>query len=729
MSTCFRARWSWVLMAFVLPLLAQKKEPLSLEAVASIKLPPRPGNPVFSPDGSRFVYTKSGELNLFLKADRSSKKVLDWKLLEKDAIPTLEPEAFAFENRRVRPKTVQWFPDNLRLLLVVKGDLFVADSQTGKVSQLTKTDSEEADPQLSPDGRKVAYRLNNELYTLEVENPTKIRQLTKDSTATRWNGRLDWVYPEELDLGTAFWWSPDSKKIAYLQFDVTNEFVYMHTDLNKPRNLQEPQRYPHAGTPNPDVRLGVLDLSKAKTKWVADAKGMSDLIWRVDWAPDSKLLAVQKSNRVQDKLDLWMIDADSGKSAVVLNETSKSWLNYHDMFSFLPQNQFLWASETSGFRHLEVYRHQGITGKAEKLRNLTAGDWLVTDVAGIDKSGTVFFSSTEISPLDRTLFRIQLDGSGKQRLTKMDGMFMTVMAPTADWYLELGGNAKTPNSAILRNAEGTEIQSWWQSDPSLYSRFDLPTTEHVNFTDAQGNKFYGRITKPADFDPNRKYPAVVSLYGGPHAQVVTNSWTGTPTWSHVLASKGVVIWEMDNRGSANRGLAWESALYRKLGKIELEDQLKGVDFLIQQGYVDAKRVGVTGWSYGGYMTLYSLLNASDRFAVGVSGAPVTNWNLYDTIYTERYLGSTEENKQGYTESSVLQQAANLKGKLLLIHCYQDDNVLFQNSMQLITALQKANKQFDVMLYPDKAHGVALDKQPHLRQKMIDYFVRELKAGE
>jgi dipeptidyl-peptidase-4 len=704
---------------------ALSKEPLTLEALTqlSARALSRPGNPVWSPDGSKFVYAQSGALHLYEKASLSSRKLLDLKDVDKDAAAVPEPEAFGFENRRVRAESIQWFPDNQRLLLVRRGDLFLLDSSTGKSEQITKTAFSEEDPKLSPNGRFIAYRHDNELWSLEVDT-RKIRQLTKDSTPTRWNARLDWVYPEELDLGTAYWWSPDSARIAYLQFEVSRQFVYTHADLNKVLSVPEPQRYPHAGTPNANVRLGSLDLKSAKTKWLLDIPGDTHLLWRVHWAPDSRLLAVQRSNRVQDQLDLLFIDSLSAQQGVALSETSKSWINSSDDFRFLPGNRFLWSTESSGWRHLETYSYQGLT--ATRQAAITSGEWAVTGVAGVDeKSGWIYFSSTEPSPLERHLYRIRLDGSSKQRLSEGEGLFSISLSPDSAWYLETSQGPSTPPRAVLRRGDGSELKPYWHSDVSAYDKYELPTTEIVSFQDQEGHTFYGRITRPPFFDPTRTYPVIVSVYGGPHAQTVTRSWS-SPSWLHVLASRGFVIWEMDNRGSANRGLAWESALYREMGRIELEDQLKGLDFLATQVLTDPRRIGVTGWSYGGYMTLNALLNAPQRFAAGAAGAPVTDWRFYDTIYTERYLGLPQKNETGYQKSSLAQHAKQLAGDLLLIHCYEDDNVLFQNSLRMITELENAGKQFQFALYPDKAHGVGMQRQRHLRQQMIDFFVAALK---
>lgn len=720
MSKTFYLALTLVLASSLVP----AAEPFTLQALAKIKGEDRPTGFVWSPDSSKLLYRQSKAVWLLDKKTLESKKIFEDQELKKFAGAVPEPEQFDWQNRRVRPEALQWFPDNQRLLVYADGDIFLYDLASTKIDQLTKTAAVEADPKLSPDGEQVAYRLNNELWVMEIATK-KSRQLTKDATATRWNGRLDWVYPEELDLGTAYWWSPDSSRIAYLQFETSREFSYMHTDLTKPRNVAEPQRYPHAGTLNADVKIGILDVKKAKTKWVLTVDGLKDVVARVDWTPDSKHVAAIRQNRVQDHLDLVLIDAKSGQSGVILSEASKSWVNVTDDYQWLENGELLWSSEKTGFRHFELYGYTSPTSPAVLKNTLTSGKWMVTSLVGVDpKNRQVYYTSTERGPLDRALYRVKLDGTGKEWISRDKGMNNAVLSPDGSMYVYLFSGLDVAPHVQLLSADRKVQKDLWASQSKVKDEYLIPATEIHQFTDAEGNLFYGRMIKPVNFDERKKYPALVVVYGGPHAQTVTNNWV-TPNWEHVLANQGFVIWQMDNRGSYNRGLAWESALYRRFGKVELEDQLKGVDYLAKLGFVDMQRLGIYGWSYGGYMTTYAATRSPDTFKAAAAGAPVTDWHFYDTIYTERYLGTPESNEENYKLGSAASDVKNLKARFLLIHCYEDDNVVFQNSMHLIDELQKAGKPFQIMLYPDKAHGTA--RRQHLAEQLVTFFGEQLNA--
>jgi dipeptidyl-peptidase 4 len=406
----------------------------------------------------------------------------------------------------------------------------------------------------------------------------------------------------------------------------------------------------------------------------------------------------------------------------LFTETDPHWININDDLRFLPsRKQFLWASERSGFRHLYLY---DMTGR--EVKRLTNGEWEVSGISAVDeKNGKVYFTSTETTPLDRQLWVVDLDGGNKRALTTSAGTHAISMSPAADYYLDTFSSLSDPGKTTLHRADGAEVAVFREADRKVLDEYEILPTEIVTFSTTDGAKLYARMIKPAGFDPSRKYPVIVQVYGGPHAQAIRNMWAGMRL-DQALAHKGFIVWQVDNRGSAGRGHAWETTLYRRFGKQELEDQKAGVDYLRKLPFVDGSRIGINGWSYGGYMVLYSMTNAPDYFAAGVSGAPVTDWRNYDTIYTERYLGLPQENEKGYVDGSAVTYAGNLKGKLLLIHCFGDDNVLFQNSFQMLSALQKAGKQFELMMYPDKSHGVGAQLQPHLSTAITNFFERTLK---
>ena len=682
--------------------------------------------PTWAPDGSAFFYEQNGLVYLYLVAERKAKEWFRPEKLEKAAATGAEPKEFGWQNRRVATATFQWFPDSRELLAAVKGDLFVINAK-GKSEQITKTDIDEEDPRLSPDGRQVLYRSNSNLFVLNLKS-RKVRQLTGDGSPTMLNGQLDWVYPEELDLGTATWWSPDSKRVAYLQFDVSHEFIYPQADLTGERALAEPERYPQAGTPNALVKLGSVAADGGETKWMQTGEETNALLARVAWLPDSSRIAVERFTRVQDQVDLLFCDPATGAARKVLHEQSKTWVMAADNLYFLKTNpEFLWTSERSGFRHIYRYSDTG-----ELLGQLTSGDWEVQSIAGIDEAKQrLYYTSSEASPLETQLYSVPLQGGERSRLTRAEGTHEIHSSDNGEYFVDSYSSLRQSEQTVLADREGKQLAVLQAADTKVTDEYRLLPEEMQQVRAADGTVLYARLIKPANFRSDAKYPAIVYVYGGPGVQSVRNRWYGL-SWEQVLAHRGYAVWQLDNRGSRGRGTAFEAPVYHELGKQEVADQKLGVEHLIGMGFVDPKRVGITGWSYGGYMTIHSLLLAPDVFKVGVAGAPVTDWHNYDTIYTERYMGTPDANKRGYDASSNVKNASKLAGKLLIVHNIEDDNVLFQNSMQMANALERADKEFFMQLYPQKSHGVAGPLRKPLYEMMTDFFDANLKgkaAGE
>ena len=712
------------MLACALPLLAQKK-PITIDTVIERGRAARAsaGAPVWAPDGKRFAHLQDDRIMLYDVASKSEKELLSLEDLQKAAVSVAMPQRFDWQNRRVSENSFEWSPNGRQLLLTVSGDLFLYTLDTGKWDQLTATPEAERDAKLSPNGTHVAFRRNHDLYTLEIASH-KLARLTEDGGPTLLNGELDWVYPEELDLGTAYWWSPDSRHIAYLQFDIAHEFVYPQISLTGLRALAEPERYPQAGTPNADVHLGIVSASGGNTHWVdlGDARGA--LFARVYWTPDSLKLAVKRFNRVQSQLDLLLVEAASGTSRSILHEADPYWINNNDLFEFLQNGDFIWGSERDGFEHLYLYAPDG-----KQRKRLTEGSWEVTQLAGVDEAHQkVYFVSSETSPLERQLYSVKLNGKDRTRISQGAGTHSISMSPDTAYYMDTFSSLTQPSSRTLHSIDGAEWTVYRAADHTLADEYQLLPSEIVSFKNSSGTLLYARLIKPANFRAGEKYPAVVMVYGGPGAQSVTNSWTGA-NWDQVLAQRGYVIWQLDNRGSKGRGHAFETPIYHRMGKTELADQLEGIHYLIEQGFVDAARVGMYGWSYGGYMTLYSLLNAPDTFRAGIAGAPVTSWRNYDTIYTERYMGLPSENAEGYTASSASTYADKLQAKLLMLHNIEDDNVLFQNTIQMATAFERAGKLFEMVVFPQKTHGVGGDFQRDLLEKTTDFLEKNLKAAD
>ncbi|MBN8734430.1 MAG: S9 family peptidase, partial [Acidobacteria bacterium] len=672
-------------------------------------------------DGARFAWIAGGQVKVYGVAGRAERSLVALGPMEGAAAAMVESDAFGWQNRRVKEKALQWSGDGKKLLLKVKGDLFLVDTAAGEWRQLTKTREEEMDPKLSPDGSKVAYRLAKNLFVQDVASG-KVTRVTSDGSSTRINGGLDWVYPEELDLGTAFWWSPDSRRIAYLQFDVSGVMEYPQVDLLKMRAQYEPERYPQAGTPNSVVRLGVVAANGGKTRWLNTGAGAEDLLARVMWMPNSEAVLVHRLTRTQKKL--WLMEAPASGAAprVVIEESDEAWINLADDLRVLDGGKRLvWSSERSGFRHLYVY---GIDGKQQA--QLTSGEWEMTGVDCVDETaGRVWFTSSEVSPTQRHLYSVGLDGAGKRRHTEGRGThqnsFGAGCANRVDYYSSL---VDAPRKTLY--AGEAQAAVFGEKFAEGLRDVEILPTELLTFRGADGTLFHARLLKPAGFDTAKKYPALVQVYGGPGAQAVRDQWRGAD-WDQVLAHEGFVVWQMDNRGSAGRGHAFEKPLLGRFGKVELADQIEGVRRLVGMGFVDAARVGMNGWSYGGYMTLQAMLNGGGVFRAGISGAPVTDYRHYDTIYTERYLGLPQQNEEGYAASAVVKDAGKLAGKLLLIHNFSDDNVLFQSMMRMTDALQQAGKQYEFLLYPQKAHGVTGTAKRHMQQAMTEFLKRSLKG--
>ena len=685
--------------------------------IQNIPAPTRVASITWAPDGRRFAWIEDKSIMQYDVPAKKRKQLVALGPLEDKAIKP-RPEPWDWQNRRVSEQSFQWSANGQVMLVSLEGDLFLVHPETGKWEQLTATADVERDPKLSPDGRFVSFRREHDLFSLEVANK-KVTRLTADGSATLWNGELDWVYPEELNMATAHWWSPDSLQIAYLQFDVAPEPVFPQVDWLSWRALAEPQRFPQPGTPNADVRLGVVAAVGGPTRWMDIGETRDHLLARVDWAPDSRELAYQRLNRVQNHLDLGFADVHTGASRVILSENDSYWVNVNDDFRFLNQGkQFLWGSERDGYLHLYI-----CSVEDKHISQITKGDWEVTAVAGVDEeTREVFYVSNEQSPIERQLYRIRLDGKQKVRLSGGAGTHNISMSPTTQYYMDTASSMDTPPGQTLHASDGSQVAVYKEAvaPPDVVI---LPS-EIVHFKATDGVELYARMIKPAAFSADKKYPVIVMIYGGPGVQMVRDMWSAVG-FSQVLAQKGYLIWQLDNRGSSGRGHTWESKIYHETGTHELSDQLDGLQYLSTLGYADMTRVGITGWSYGGYMTLYALANAPNVFKAGIAGAPVTDWRNYDSIYTERYMGLPEENPEGYRRSSPQTKAGEIKARLLILHNIEDDNVHFQNSVQMANVLEREGKQFQMLVYPQKTHGVSGPLEKQMQQAMLDFFEKSL----
>jgi len=685
------------------------------------------GSPeLWLPDGRSFLLRQGNSLALYDCASRRSRTVLSLDEIDAAAVkPPADEAPMDWSNRHAGRGAMELSAGGRELLYTAHGDIFVIHLETGKWDQITRTPVPERDARLSPDGKTVAFRRGPDLYTADVATHSEIR-LTHDGSATLGNGELDWVYPEELDLNAAYWWSPDSKSIAYLQFDTHAEPLYPHEDLLGLRAVYEPERYPQSGDNNAAVHLGVVSAAGGPTRWfdLGDTRD-SYLIARAGWMPGSRALYVLRFNRVQNRDALFSIDVESGARTAIFEESDPYWINLVGDIRFLDGGkQFLWTSERGpgGHRHIYLYSND-----AKDVQPLTSGAWEVTAIDAVDETGgRVFYTSDEPSHLERHLYVIGLDGRNKRRLTTESGNHAISIGPGGRYYVDTWSSLNQPPQSVLHSGDGADLGPYGQPDRAALDEYDVLPTEIEPFTTPDGLTLYGRLIKPAGYQHGKRYPVIVTVYGGPGVGLpVRNAWPGINV-EQVLAHRGFAVWQCENRGGEGRGHDFETAIYHKLGVTELADQVAGVRHLIAMGLADPERIGIRGWSYGGFMTVNALLNAPDVFKAGFAGAPVTSWLNYDTIYTERYMGLPKDNPDGYRDTALPPKAKNFKGKLMLVHNFEDDNVLFQNSLQLTSALQMAGKQFEYMLYPQKTHGLTGPLAQQMNQMMVDFFERSLR---
>ncbi|MFZ6656553.1 DPP IV N-terminal domain-containing protein [Undibacterium sp. TJN19] len=591
-------------------------------------------------------------------------------------------------------------PELKSYLFTYKNDLWLLDLQQGKVKELTHTpDQAEDEAILSPDLQSVAYLKGNDIYVTDVATATE-KRLTTGGNETTFNGRLDWVYMEEIygrGRLRAFWWAPDSKKIAYLSFDESKVPVYTLSGDHVQPIRTEQTRYPKAGDANPEVRLGIVDMN-GTTGWTQNPyPGKETLIVQVGWAPDGKLLASWQ-DRVQTWLDLRLYDAQAS-SKLMVHESSPAWVDRLPLPVFLKDGGFAWESDRTGHRHL--YRYDA---KYQLQAAITKGEWDIRTVYGIDEDkGRVLFASNQRNPIGNDVYAVNLDGSNLQRLTAESGTHTARWNKAYSHFIDSWSSLKQAPKQALFNANGEQIKLVDDSGiPEKMRDLKLATVTQQQIKSRDGFVMESLLFLPPDFDPRKKYPVYQHLYAGPMAPQVTDRWNSN-LWHHFLAQQGYVVWILDNRSSSNKGAVSAWPIHKKLGQLELQDQLDGLEWLRKQGWADMDRIALNGWSYGGYFTSYAMTH-SKAWKLGFVGAPVTDYRLYDSVYTERYMGLPKDNAEGYDKASVLKAAKDLSGKILIMHGTMDDNVHPQNSVMLIDELINSGKDYSLQLYPGAGHG-------------------------
>ncbi|HEX8954731.1 MAG TPA: S9 family peptidase [Burkholderiaceae bacterium] len=687
-----------------------------------------------APDGSRVTFLSGRpddqfQLDLweFNLHDKSLRRLVDSKAL----VPE-EKLSDAEKARRERERTAayhgiahyDWSPDGKQMLVTLAGKLYLVDVNHPDAARLIAS-GDVIDPQISPKGHYVSYVRDQNLFVLDLAGGAE-KQLTKDGGGMVHNAEAEFVAQEEMDQTSGYWWAPDDSAIAYKRFDETQVPVARRFEIYPARTEVVEQRYPGAGDPNVVVGLALVSPVSGESRNIDLGPDKDIYLVRADWSSDAHELVFQREARNQKRLDLVAVDAKSLAQHLLFSETSKTWIQIGDNKPVFLEHAkaFLWPSEHSGRKHLYLYSLDG-----KLLHAVTQGEWGIDDLLAVDeKAGRVYVSSNRDAVIDKQVYALALDGSTAdkpKRITQADGWHEAKFARHGETFVDTWSDPDTPPQVSVRNPDGSFV-TWLEhnelndSHPYGPYRANHLKTEFGTLQASDGQTMHYSLIKPKDFDASKRYPVFVEVYGGPHAQIVERRWGSL--FEQYMAQHGYVVFRLDNRGSYRRERKFTDVIYRNLGQHEVEDQLRGIDWLAQQSYVDARRIGVFGWSYGGFMTLRLLEAGSDRIALGAAVAPVTDWHLYDTHYTEQFLDRPQDNAEGYLQSGVPSHLDGLHSPLLLVHGMADDNVLFVNSTQLIADLQKRGVLFDLMTYPGAKHGITGPaNQNHVFRTIASFF--------
>jgi dipeptidyl-peptidase-4 len=701
---------------------AQNKT-LTIEAIFGGELSaPSPSQIRWTPDGRlSFFFPSSSEGRDLLVFDPATgeRRVVVGTAVLREAAPS--PSEAGVDEREYTRRTrfgvpdYHWSPDGTRLLFTSTGKILVHEVATGTTTHLASGKRGVLDPKFSPDGNQIGFLYEHDLWVVPLSGGEE-KQLTFGGTDLILHGELDWVYPEELGVRTGYHWSSDSRHIAFLELDETLVPTYPIVDEVSRQATVELQRYPKPGDPNPRVRVGVVSVERGRTAWIDRA---AEYMPRIQWV-DDRTVGVQLLNRGQDELELVLVDPETGRSRTAAIEKDPYWLNVNDDLTFLNgAERFLWTSERTGFRHIHIF-------EKGSSRALTQGDWEVAEIEGVDTArGLVYFSANRDNPIGGDLYRVKLDGSGLERLTDGRGTHAIDMNPQATAYLDDFSAMVDPGRTVVRNVDGGR-EFPFHEEKSV-SDYGLAAPEYRLLDAPDGAKVGLMVLKPNPLEPGKKHPLVAYVYGMPGFATIQDAWGGTRYLFHqFLVQKGFVVAQIDDRTSAIRGHKYAALGDHNIGPVAVKDHEVAVEYLTSLPYVDSEHTAVWGWSGGGFTTTFHMTHTK-LFQFGIAGAPVTDWHLYDSIYTERYMGVPEEDPEAYKRTSSLEGVENYSGRLLLIHGTNDDNVHPQNTTKLIDALIKKRKQFDLMLYPNETHGIrGTDEVIHLWTMVYEYMERNLR---
>lgn len=682
----------------------------------------------WSPDGRYLSYLlrsgPGGLANLYIVnvADDRASLLLTAQQLGGAATP---PSAIKNQIKQERitrygVASYHWSPESDAVFYLNNDQIYLYNLTNHQTTQITHEAGGKRNPQMSPDGQWVSYLTDGDVHYVSVRGGPVYRVAVHQDGVL--NGELDWVYTEELGLRSAYRWSPDSRYIAFLQFDERPVHRFPIIDYLESQPSVYQQNYPLAGAPNPLVRLGVHDVQTGKTAWMAMAGTADTYLPRFGWLPKGDRVFGEVLNRAQTQLQLLSADPQSGQTRLLVTQTDPDWIDVRDAPHFLKSGGFVWSSQQDGWRHLYLYSDDG-----RQARRLTAGDYNVLRLDGVnERRGELYFSRYTHGPLNTELYRVSLRGGEPRAVTVESGTHNINMAPQARAFLDSYSNVLTPPSLTLVNLENGR-HALIQAAAKLPYHFQKPRFITIPAADGR-TPLYACMTLPPDFDAGKKYPVIMYQYGGPDAAPsVRDAWGGTNfLFDQLLANQGFILFATDNRAATYFSHRDQALVKYHLGQLALADQLAAVNWLKSRPYVDAARIGIWGWSYGGYMTAYALTHAPGVWRAGIAVAPVTRWQNYDSIYTERYMGTPEENPEGYAESSDVAAAKNLADPLLLVAGTGDDNVHWQNTLQFIQALIQADKPYQLLIYPNKTHGISGPAaRTHLFTAMQDFWQRKL----
>ncbi|HNS19840.1 MAG TPA: S9 family peptidase [Sedimentisphaerales bacterium] len=674
-------------------------------------------------DGEHYLQTRDGRLYKVHATSGRSALFLDPNALGAGLrrLPAMRPKDAEAISRRT---WLHMTDDRTAVLIDYENDLYYLTTDGQTAVRLTSTPQAEQHAEFDPHGKFVAFVREGDLYVVDVATQTE-RALTEDGGGLILNGQADWVYFEEIlnRRWRMFWWSPDSSAIAFLRTDDTPvpEYVVVN-DASSPRQV-EPTRYPRAGEPNPTVKLGIVSVAGGAVRWV-DLSGYTEgdyLVPGAGWTPDSERIYFFVQDRAQTWLDISTTSRWGGRPKRLLRETTEAWVEPPSEMRFLANGSLLLTSERTGWKHLYLYDKDG-----QLKHSITDGQWEVRGVQHVDEEGGwVYFTGTRDSPIAENLYRVPLAGGEVRRLTEAAGQHNVDVSPNGKYFIDSWSDANTPTQVALRATDGAKVRTLDTNPVYEREEYAFGGYEQFQIEMSDGFQVEASMVKPPDFDAGRKYPVWFTTYAGPHAPSISDSWQGGRTWDQMLTQMGAIVFHCDPRPASGKGACSAWTAYRQLGVQELRDIEESIRWLTAQPYVDAERIGMSGYSYGGFMTAYALTH-SKLFAGGIAGAPPTDWRFYDSIYTERFMDTPQNNPDGYERTSVVKAAKDLHGQLLLVHGAIDDNVHIQNTFTLVDALQRADKPFQLMVYPQSRHGVGA---MHYNRLTVDFIRTVLRLPE